>query len=259
MNPATFRPSAYSAGEYGAIIPVVLGAYYAGKYTISAAAEAYAEELNEKYDFTSVKPEEALEQIGLGENKFWIAATIGQMGPAANRVQKPPTDLAQAYVKSAYLMAIAGRYLQNPGLIVAARAQLNRLQTLKQNSNDTGAITFVMRQAWGAVSAVAGSRVDDPQLRALSIYFGERPKGGTSLLQMVADQQRYKLDPTAEGQAVKDALTPEGPEAEKKKRKSKKQREKARRARARKRRLMVYGGVGTVAVLGLALLAFKGV
>lgn len=257
MNPATFRPSAYSAGEYGAIIPVVIGTYVAGRFAISLAAEQWAKHLNNKYDFTSVKPDEALEQIGLGENRFWLPAIIGSMGPAANRVQKAPTDIAQAYVKSAYLMALAGRYLKNPGLLAAAKATVGQIDTLKINTTDTSAIAQVMGQGWAAVQGVAGSQVvSDPQLRALSVYFGERPKGGTGLPQMAADQQRYKLDPTAEGQAVKDALT-EWPEAEKKK--SKKQREKARRARARKRRLMVYGGVGTVAVLGLALLAFKGV
>lgn len=255
-----FQPSAYSDGGYGvAFIPLGIGTYFAGRYAISEAAEKYAEHLNEKYDFTSVKPDEALEQIGLAESQAWLNAIIGFMGPAANRVQKAPTDMAQAYVKSAYLMALAARYLKNPGLASAAKATLGRVDALKINSKDTGAIASIMGQGWAAVQAVGGSQVvSDPQLRALSVYFGERPKGGTGLPQMAADQQKYKLDPTAEGAAVTEALTPGASEEEKKK-KRKKQRAKARRARARRQRLVVYGGVGTVAVLGLVLLAFKGV
>ena len=255
-----FRPSAHSDGGYGVpLIPLAVGTYLGGRYVIGAAAEKYAEHLNEKYDFTSVKPDEALEQIGLAENQAWLNAIIGFMGPAANRVQKAPTDMAQAYVKSAYLMALAARYLKNPGLASAAKATLGRVDSLKINSKDIGAIVSIMGQGWAAVQAVSGPQiVSDPQLRALSVYFGERPKGGTGLPQMVADQQKYKLDPSAEEAATKDALTPGASEEEKKK-KRKNQRVKARRARARKQRLMVYGGVGTVAVLGLVLLAFKGV
>lgn len=255
MNTVTFRPSAYSAGEYG--FALMIGSYFGGRYVISKAAESYAEHLNDKYDFTSVKPEEVLEQIGLAESKFWLPAIIGSMGPAANRVQKAPTDIVQAYVKAAYLMALAARYLKNPGLAAAARAYLSRVDAVKTNTTDTSAIAQVISQGWATVQAVAGAQVgSDPQLRALSVYFGERPKGGTALPQMAADQQKYKLDSQAEAQAVTDALTPG---SEERKQKRKKRREKERRARARKRRLMVYGGVGTVAVLGLALLAFKGV
>ena len=261
-NNLHFRPSPYSV-DYGgdgygaAIIPLVLGAYFGGRWGISKAAEAYASHLNEKYDFVTVKPEEALEQIGLGENKLWLTGIIGLMGPAANRVQKAPTDLAQAYVKSAYLMALAGRYLQNPGLLAAARATLGRVDTLKINTTDVGAIAQAVKQGWTAVQATAGSGVvSDPQLRALSVYFGERPKGGTGLAQMAQAQQSYKLDPKAEGQAVQEALTPTPLTEEEKRRRKRKQQQ---RARARRRRLIVYGGVGTVAVLGLTLFAFKGV
>lgn len=226
MNTATFRPSAYSAGEYGVpLIPLVLGTYYGGRYAISKAAESYAEHLNDKYDFTSVKPEEVLEQIGLAESKFWLPAIIGSMGPAANRVQKAPTDIVQAYVKAAYLMALAARYLKNPGLAAAARAYLGRVDAVKTNTTDTSAIAQVISQGWASIQAVAGVQaVSDPQLRALSVYFGERPKGGTAVSQMAASQQSYKLDPQGEAQAVTDALTP-GSEEEKKKRR-KKQREK---------------------------------
>ena len=262
-NNLHFRPSSYSVdyGGDGYGFPLAIAAYFGGRWGISKAAEAYASHLNEKYDFVSVRPEEALEQIGLGENKLWIPATIGFMGPAANRVQKAPTDLVQAYVKTAYLMALAGRYLQNPGLLAAARATLGRVDTLKINTKDTGAIALAVQQGWAAVQAVAGSQVvSDPQLRALSVYFGERPKGGTGLAEMAQGQQSYKLDPQAEGQAVQDALTPTALLTEEGKRKRRqKQRQRQKRARARRQRLVVYGGLGTVAVLGLAILAFKGV
>lgn len=258
-----FQPSAYSHPDLGAaVLPLALVVWYGGKWTIQAAATQYAEHLNDKFDFNTVKPEEALEQIGLAENKLWLNTIIGFMGPAANRVQKAPTTLAQAYVKAAYLMALAARYLQNPGLAAAARATLGRIDTIKINTTDAGVLAQVMSQAWNSVRDTAGARVDDPQIRALSIYFGQRPKGGSSQVDMIKSAQGYKLDPVAEGQKVTEGgllpgLLPSltGEDKEKNKRKRQKQRQ---RARKRRERLMIYGGVGAFAVLGLTLLAFKG-
>jgi hypothetical protein len=79
---------------------------------------------------------------------------------------------------------------------------------------------------------------------------------------MIKVAQSYKLDPVAEGQKVTEGgllpgLLPSltGEDKEKNKRKRQKQRQ---RARKRRERLMIYGGVGAFAVLGLTLLAFKG-
>jgi len=242
-------------------IPAIalLGSYVGGRYVFTEATRSWANHLNEKYDFSTVKPEEAVEQIDLARRGVGVQKIIGNI---PSRAMKAAGDLAQAYVKSAYLMGVAARYIGNRGLAEAAYyGFLSPLgQSNFRNTTNRDAIETVYRRAAQAVlsTASANNKYDQQVVYLVAILGGRTEKQQqqqtTGLLESIATQQQARLDPEAEAQRISEALSPVGllekarEEKERLLRRAKRK-EKAQKKKARKITIGVAVGVGLIVSL----------
>ena len=199
--------------DYGFfVLPALtaLGTWKGGVYTIGVGTEKWAEHLERTYDFQTVKPEEAVEQIDLARRRLGVSAIVGSI---SNRALKAAHDLAQAYVKSAYLVGLAARYLDNRGLAEAAYYNfLVPLDDKFRNTKDKGAIAAIYKRAVAMVQSTAEANGKlDAQIRYLLSILGDRTyaKAGTSTIEgSIGVQQAARIDPAAERAAIEAKLAP---------------------------------------------------
>lgn len=246
--------------DYGLVIPalVALGAYRGGVYVVSESTKAWAKYLNEKYDFSTVNPEAAVEQIDLARRGIGVQKIVGNV---PSRAMKAAYDLAQAYVKSAYLMGVAARYLGNQGLAEAAYyGFLSPLgQSNFRNTTNKAAIETVYRRASQAIlsAASANNKYDQQVAYLLAILGGRTEKQQqqtTALPESIGTQQQARLDPEVEAQRIREELSPDSllekaGEAKERLLRRSKRKEKREKKKARNITIGVAVGVGLIVSL----------
>lgn len=247
--------------DYGLVIPalVALGVYRGGVYVASESTKAWAKYLNEKYDFSTVNPEAAVEQIDLARRGIGVQKIVGNV---PSRAMKAAYDLAQAYVKSAYLMGVAARYLGNQGLAEAAYyGFLSPLgQSNFRNTTNKAAIETVYRRASQAIlsAASANNKYDQQVAYLLAILGGRTEKQQqqqtTTLPESIGTQQQTRLDPEVEAQRIReelslDSLLEKAGEAKERLLRRSKRKEKREKKKARNITIGVAVGVGLIVSL----------
>tara|TARA_R110000751_G_C13717201_1_gene475060 strand:+ start:402 stop:1118 length:717 start_codon:yes stop_codon:yes gene_type:complete len=213
-----------------------LGARYANTYL-------YAKYLNYKYNYRSFTPEEATEQIALAAaNKTVkrISTNLGTKGRVA------PGGTVQAYVKSAYILALTSRYLNNPGLTALASTYIAKARK-GSNSKSKGKIQQIMYNAGLAIQSAAGNRAKDPEIIMVLYTLGLRVRGKQRDLNIdIESTRKHTMDPAKEAeQSVKDLLDAPASYL----RKLKKHRDAKKRAKARQKMF-----VGVALVTGVPFL-----
>jgi len=159
--------------------------------------------LNRRYDWTGIKPSDVAAQIMLAE-RGGRAQTIPRIiGWVPSRAMVPPTNVAEAKLKAATLLAVAAQYYGAPQLTNAARGLFQGVSDEDAANSDRGKIAEVLEQAAGAVRLVAAQRPADPQGRYLATIFGTIAEP-----QRVKSTQAQKIDPVLEAVKFDQKINP---------------------------------------------------
>lgn len=149
--------------RYG-VLGVALLAYVGGRIVLSASAGAYAEYLNKAYNTEgALKLEAAATEVGKAEKQAALSGGWRQAGIPGN-AWKAPASVGDAFVKSAYWMALASRALQDPELAKRARKILLSVKNTQYSNRNQGAIL----SALGVADRFVGKagRIPAPALNA---------------------------------------------------------------------------------------------
>ncbi len=167
------------------------GARYANTYL-------YAKYLNTRYNFRGFTPEEAAGQIALAVEKKPIDRIV-----LTTKARLAPEGTVQAYVKTAYILALVSRYLKNPGLTALAASQLEKARKTK-NSRNRAKIESILYRAGKAVQSAAGEKAyTDRQIIGVLFTLGVTVRGKKRDVQADIKQSQsgiHSLDPRKEAE-----------------------------------------------------------